>query len=117
MNFVLYVVREYFRAFAQRSRLGGRYDVKIKADDETVEKFSIAVKKAIEGGDWERGKIMLTTEDPLYTGKICDENEKKARIFDKIHFCLSSEQRYGKSRGFAEYVRGLMKEYDKERTP
>jgi len=94
---------------------GGRYCVKIKADNETVEKFSVAVKRALEGGDWERGKIMITTERPVYTGEVCDENNRRADVFSEIYGQFLAEKRHGKSRGFAEFVRGLMREYEAER--
>ena len=73
----------------------------------------MAVKSVMEGFDWEDGKIILKTKTPVYTGRECEENKRRAEIFSKIYSRYLAEKRDGKSPGFAEFVRGLMKEYEK----
>lgn len=93
---------------------GGRATVPLQDNEETIKTLSVAVKSAMEGFDWEHGKIILKTKTPIYTGMECEENKRRADVFSKIYSRYLAEKRDGKSSGFAEFVRGLMKEYEKK---
>jgi hypothetical protein len=93
---------------------GGRSSTPIKSEEKTLKEISIAIRSAMEGFDGERGKIMISTVKPVYTGETCEYNERRSKFFGKIYSRYLAEKRDGKSPGFAEFVRNLVKEYEKE---